>query len=104
MSDDEFDGLPDVFAGLSEADGSRILDQPTPALEDSNNHGSQQPNSPPRAGSTSSTDYGDDAFLDESALADIDRLEAHALQTSREPSSTTRGTGRFFIRWIRVRY
>lgn len=108
MSDDEFDNLPDLFSGVSETEWSRILDQPTtpPA---SNHHSQPQQPDPPRggrptssssnsAGSPQSTDYGDDSSLDENALAELDRIETHALQTGGGPSSATRGTGRFFIR------
>lgn len=108
MSDDEFDNLPDLFSGVSETEWSRILDQPT-TLPASNHHSQPQQPDPPRggrptssssnsAGSPQSTDYGDDSSLDENALAELDRIETHALQTGGGPSSATRGTGRFFIR------
>ncbi|KXN83589.1 hypothetical protein AN958_01154 [Leucoagaricus sp. SymC.cos] len=95
MSEDEFDNLSDPFANVTEAEWSSLLGQ-----TDSNTGGqsvNRSPNGPPpRASpsrSTTSSDYGDDSYMDADALAELDHLEASALQTFRGPSSSTHGAG-----------
>lgn len=94
MSEDEFDNFPDLFAGVSEAEWSRILDRPDLTSGDSNGqHPQQQGQGGFPASPTGSTDYGDDDSMDAETLAELDRIEVHALQTLEGSSPTTRGTG-----------
>ncbi|KAF9452539.1 hypothetical protein P691DRAFT_794702 [Macrolepiota fuliginosa MF-IS2] len=96
MSEDEFDVLPDLFSGISEADWSRILDQTVITREGSDGQHLWQPEQdvPPHAspvGSSGSTDYGDDSSMNAEVLAELDRIEVDALQIHGESSSTTHG-------------
>ncbi|XP_006454753.1 hypothetical protein AGABI2DRAFT_114493 [Agaricus bisporus var. bisporus H97] len=69
MSEDEFDNLPDLFSGVTDAEWSRMLDAPGESSSIRHPHGV----SPSR--STVSTDYGDEHFVNPEALAEIDRIE-----------------------------
>lgn len=69
MSEDEFDNLPDLFSGVTDAEWSRMLDAPGEFSSIRHPHGV----SPSR--STVSTDYGDEHFVNPEALAEIDRIE-----------------------------
>jgi hypothetical protein len=88
MSEDEFDNLPDLFAGVTDAEWSRMLDAQGEYSTIQRAHGV----SPSR--STASTDYGDDNFMDPDALAEIDRIEA-SLSSVGRTASTSRVGGWF---------
>jgi hypothetical protein len=70
MSEDEFDNLPDLFSGVTDAEWSRMLDIPGEPSTTQRAHGASS------SRSTASTDYGDDSFMDQDTLAEIDRIEA----------------------------
>jgi hypothetical protein len=107
MSEDEFDNLSDPFASVSEAEWSRLLGQAN-SHSITLNHQSTNPrqaqnsalSQPSPSGSTESTDYGDDSFMDADTLAELDRIETSALRIPRRSSSSTHGTGPLSMRRV----
>ncbi|EKM83453.1 hypothetical protein AGABI1DRAFT_123782 [Agaricus bisporus var. burnettii JB137-S8] len=88
MSEDEFDNLPDLFSGVTDAEWSRMLDAPGESSSIRHPHGV----SPAR--STVSTDYGDEHFVNPEALAEIDRIETSL--TSFGGTASARRVGGWF--------
>lgn len=92
MSDSEFDIIPDPFTSVTDAEWSRLLGRTN--LD----HDLIIDASPAR--STTSTHYSDENLIDMnmSALAELDRIEASALQSPRRPSP--QGASLFYTWWV----